>query len=95
VSLRHKTDNGARYDAGLQRNLARNQSDLVDELTTPHVRLPENLGAKHTIVSKVPAYTPDSQPVQARGRICWNKAYEFQPRGPSYLDPTPDSGGGS
>lgn len=94
MTIRHKTDNGTRYDGRLQGELSRNQSDMVDALTTPHVRLPETLGAKHSIVSTVPAYTPDSQPVQARGRICWNRAYTFQPRGPSYLDPTPDSGGG-
>jgi hypothetical protein len=86
----HKVDNGVRFDAPLQRDLSRNQSDLVDEIITPHVKLPETLGAKHHIVSTVPAHTPDAQPVQARGRIVWNKAYAFQPHGPSYVDPVPD-----
>jgi hypothetical protein len=92
--MRRKTEAGVRYDAPLQQELARNQSDLIDEVITPHLRMPETLGAKHKIVCSVPAHTPDAQPVQARGRIVWSRAYEFQARGPSYLDPTPDSGGG-
>lgn len=88
--MRIKTSNGTRYDAKLGGALARNQSDLVDEVITPHVRLPENIGAQHKITCSVPAYTPDEQPVQARGRIVWSRAYAFQPHGPSYLDPIPD-----
>lgn len=77
---------GTKYMPELDHALDRNQSDIIDELTTPHVRLPETLGPKHHIVCSYPATEPDAQPVQARGRICWNRAYEFQPRGPTYLD---------
>ena len=62
---------------------------MIDALTTPHNKVPaELLSAKHTIVSTVPAYNHEAQPVQARGRIVWNRAYTFQAHGPSYLDPT-------
>jgi hypothetical protein len=83
---------GTKYDPAVDKALDRNQESIVDELTTPHVRLPEKLGAKHRIVSSVPSHEPDAQPVQGRGRIVWNKAYSFQPHGPSYLDPIPDPG---
>lgn len=93
--MRKKTENGVQYLGGLERTLDRNQSGIIDELTHPHsTRLNEMLGAQHRITSKIPAHTPDAQPVQARGRIVWNKAYEFQPRGPSYLDGAPDPGKG-
>jgi hypothetical protein len=94
MTLRHKEYVGTKYSPELDHQLDRNQADIVDELTTPHARIPEMLGAKHRIVCSVPAHTPDAQPVQARGRIVWSRAYSFQARGPSYLDPTPDSGGG-
>lgn len=90
--MRKKQMAGTKYLAPLDKALDRNQSDLVDELITPHVRLPERGGATCKIVSSVPAYEPDAQPTQARGRIVWNKAYVFQPHGPSYLDPVPDPG---
>lgn len=80
---------GTKYDPKLDASLDRNQKAMADELTTPHsTRLNEMLGAKHQIVASYPAYEHDAQPVQARGRICWNKAYSFQPKGPSYLDGT-------
>lgn len=79
---------GTKYEPGLDKALDRNQDSLIDELITPHTRISEMLGAKHKIVSSVPAYTPDAQPVQARGKIVWNKAYSFQAKGPSYLDGT-------
>lgn len=77
---------GTKYDPEVDRALDANQNDIIDELITPHTRLPEMLGAKHKIVCSYPATTPDAQPVQARGRVVWNNAYSFQPRGPSYLD---------
>jgi hypothetical protein len=92
--MRRREPVGTKYDAQLDAKLDRNQSDMVDALTTPHDRIPEMLGGAK-IRSTVPAYTPDAQPVQARGRIVWNRAYSFQAHGPSYLDPTSDNGGGS
>lgn len=90
--LRKKQMAGTKYDGGLDKALDQNQNSLVDELITPHQRLPERGGATCKIVSKVPAYDHDAQPTQARGRIVWSKAYEFQPHGPSYIDPVPDPG---
>ena len=89
MTLRRSEKVGTKYDPVLDTKLDRNQSDMVDALTTPHDRIPETLGGAK-IRSTVPAYTPDAQPVQARGRIVWNRAYSFQPHGPSYLDPVPD-----
>ena len=77
---------GTKYMPELDQKLDANQDDIVSTLLTPHVRLPETLGAKHHIVCSYPAHVPDAQPVQARGRIVWSRAYEFQPRGPTYLD---------
>jgi hypothetical protein len=83
---------GTKYDPELDNYLDQNQKDLVDELITPHsYKLNEMLGSQHKIVSSVPAYIPDAQPTQARGRIVWNKSYSFQAHGPSYLDPVSDS----
>lgn len=79
---------GTKYMPELDAKLDRNQDDLIDTLLTPHTKIPETLGAKCKIVSSYPAHVPDAQPVQARGRIVWNKAYSFQPKGPSYLDGT-------
>jgi hypothetical protein len=93
MTLRRSEKVGTKYSPELDHQLDRNQADIVDELITPHDRIPEMLGGAK-IRSRVPAYTPDAQPVQARGRIVWSRAYTFQARGPSYLDPTPDSGGG-
>lgn len=76
---------GTKYMPELDAKLDKNQDQLVDELITPHVRMPETLGAKHKIVSSYPV-KQETQPVQARGRIVWSNAYSFQPRGPSYLD---------
>jgi hypothetical protein len=81
---------GTKYTPALDSALDRNQDMMVDELLTPHPQLSEMKGAKHAIVAKVPAYNPEAQPVQARGRIVWNRAYQFQAHGPSYLDPIPD-----
>jgi hypothetical protein len=64
-----------------------NQNDIIDTLLTPQVRLPERGGAIHKIVASYPVMQ-ETQPVQARGGIVWNTAYDFQPKGPSYLDPT-------
>lgn len=91
MTLRRKQMVGTKYDADLDAEVDRNQDDLVDELITPHVRLPERHGGKYKIVSSYPAYEHDAQPVQARGRVVWNKAFLFQSHGPSYLDPIPDS----
>lgn len=79
-------DDGTKEIVPLDRGLRKQKGQLVDELITPHVRLPEVLGPKHHIVASYPATLPDAQPVQARGRIVWNKAYDFQPKGPSNLD---------
>jgi hypothetical protein len=89
--MREHQENGSRYDSGVAAALDANQNGIVNELIHPRTPyLNETLGAKHKIVCSVPAYTPDTQPVQHRGRICWNSAYKFQPHGPSYLDPVPD-----
>jgi hypothetical protein len=89
--MRRQQRVGTKYESGLDAQLDHNQMELVDELITPHVRLPEKLGGGK-IVSSVPAYNHEAQPVQARGRIVWNRAYVFQPHGPSYIDPVPDPG---
>lgn len=94
MTVRKKQMAGTKYDAGLDKALDENQNSLVDTLITPHQRIPERGGAQNKITSTVPAHVPDAQPVQARGRIVWNKAYEFQPHGPSYIDPVPDPGPG-
>lgn len=84
---------GTKYMPQLDHKLDANQNDIVDDLITPHsTRLTEMLGPQHRITCTVPAHEPDAQPVQARGRVVWNKAYQFQPHGPSYLDPIPDPG---
>ena len=90
--MRRSQKVGTKYMPGLDSALDRNQNTLMDELLKPHVRLPETLG-HGMIVCSVPAYLPEAQPVQARGRIVWNRAYQFQPHGPSYIDPIPDPGG--
>lgn len=81
---------GTKDVTGLDAMLDRNQDELVDVLITKHPQIQEMKGAKHQIVAKVPAYNVEAQPVQARGRIVWNKAYLFQPHGPTFLDPAPD-----
>lgn len=86
--MRKRQAVGTKYDADLDSALDENQNDIVDTLLQPHDRLPEMKGAKHHIVSSVASYTPDAQPVQARGHIVWNRAYVFQSKGPSYLDGT-------
>jgi hypothetical protein len=84
---------GTKDTANLDAQLDRNQKEMVELLISPHTgRLQEMRGAQRKITSKVPAYNPEAQPVQARGRIVWNRAYSFQPHGPSYLDPVPDPG---
>ena len=85
---------GTKYDPRLDAAIDSNQQDLVDEVTTPHsYQLNEMLGSSHKICSSVPAYQVDAQPTQARGGIVWNSAYRFAPKGPSYLDPTPEDPG--
>jgi len=85
---------GTKYDPELDNYLDQNQKDLVDELITPHsYQLREMIGSQKKICSSVPAYNPDAQPTQARGRIVWNRAYSFQAHGPSFLDPVPDPRG--
>lgn len=91
--MRKREVDGTRYAPQLEAELDNNQERIVDELLTPHPQMPEFKGsAGHKICCSVPAHEPDAQPVQARGHIVWNRAYEFQPRGPSYLDPVSDPG---
>jgi hypothetical protein len=85
--MRKTEANGVNYMGPLADAVDHNQHEIVDDLITPHsTQLNEILGPQHRITSKVPAYNEQAQPVQARGRICWNKAYNFQQKGPSYLD---------
>lgn len=91
--MRRSQKVGTKYEPELDNYLDQNQKDLVDALITPHsYQLNEMLGSSHKICSSVPAYNPEAQPTQARGRIVWNKAYSFQAHGPSFLDPIPDPG---
>lgn len=91
MTMRAKQDVGTKYAPALDAAAIRNQNALLDSLTTPHPeRMAEMIASPHKIVSTVAAYEHDAQPVQARGRICWNRAYAFQPHGPSYIDPVPD-----
>lgn len=84
---------GTKLMPEMDRKLDANQSALVDELITPHsTKLNEILGCQHKITANYPAHNDQEQPVQARGRIVWNRAYAFQPHGPSYIDPIPDPG---
>lgn len=79
---------GTKYDASLDDKLDANQTDLVNTLLTPREPyLGETRGATQRIVCSYPVIQ-ETQPVQARGRIVWNSAYTFQPKGPSYLDGT-------
>lgn len=94
MTMRRKQIAGTKYDTKLDHALDVNQNALVDAITKPHVRIPETLGPTHKIVASYPAHDPGAQPVQARGRIVWNRAYTFQERGPSYLDGAPDPGRG-
>jgi hypothetical protein len=75
----------------LDNEVDRNQNDIVNTLLTPHSTNGETKGAKHRIVASYPVHQ-ETQPVQARGHPIWNKAYDFQSKGPSYLDPVPDPG---
>ena len=83
---------GTKYDPDLDRKLDANQQDMVDEVTHPHsYQLDEWVCcAGHKICASYPSYQVDAQPTQARGGIVWNKAYKFQPQGPSYLDGVPE-----
>lgn len=91
--MRRQQRIGTKYVSELDNYLDQNQKDLVDQLITPHsTKLNEVLGVGHKICSKVPATNPEAQPVQARGHIVWSRAYSFQAKGPSYLDPIPDPG---
>ena len=82
---------GTKYDSDLDAKIDANQQSLVDDLTHPHsYKLDEDVHPAHKICASYPNYQVDAQPVQARGRIVWNKAYSFQPHGPSFLDPIPD-----
>lgn len=85
-------DVGTKVFGGLSSNLNDNQGKLLDALLTPHVRLPETLGAKHRIVASYPAQVQETQLCTPHGRIVWNEAYRFQAKGPSYLDGTTDPG---
>jgi hypothetical protein len=84
---------GTKYEA-IDEDLDRNQTDLVDTLITPHVRIPEKLGAGCRIVSRYSSYQQETQPTQAKGNIVWNKGFSFQSDGPTFLDPVPDPGKG-
>lgn len=91
--MRKKEMAGTKYDDRLDAAIDKNQQDMVDLVTEPHsYKLDEFVtgGGAHKICSTVPAYNVEAQPTQARGGIVWNKAYSFQPHGPSYLDPIPD-----
>lgn len=91
MTMRRKQMVGSKYTPALDAELDANQNRMIDYLTQPNQgRISEVLGAGHRIVSSVPAYEVQAQPVQARGRIVWNRAYSFQSHGPSYLDPTPE-----
>jgi len=93
--MRRKEMTGTKYTPALDATVDANQADLVNTLTAPAPGyLGEMLGSCCSIVSKVPAYNHEAQPVHARGRIVWNSAYQFQAHGPSYLDPIPDPDGG-
>jgi hypothetical protein len=95
MTMRRKEMTGTKYTPALDTAVDANQTDLVDTLTADaHGYLGELLGGCCSIVSRVPAYNHEAQPVQARGRIVWNRAYQFQSHGPSYLDPIPDPDGG-
>lgn len=80
-----------KYAPKLTEKVDHNQMELVDELLTPRPKLPERGGAINKIVSSYPAYNVEAQPVQARGRIVWSKAYSFQAKGPSYLEPVTEA----
>lgn len=87
MAMRRSQKVGTKYDGRLDAVLDNNQDSLVNELITPHsYKLNETLGAKHKIVASYPAHTDPQMPVRGRGRIVWNSAYTFQPKGPSYLD---------
>lgn len=93
--MRRKQMVGTKYDGDIDAKLDRNQNQLVDALITPHVRLPERGGAIHKIVASYPAHHDPQMPIRGSGPIVWNRAYEFQAHGPSFLDPTsPGMGGG-
>lgn len=85
--MRRKQHDGSAYEPALDATVNRNQDAMVDALTNPNPnRMSEMIGNPHKIVSTVPAYNVEAQPVQARGRIVWNDAYAFQAKGPSFLD---------
>lgn len=87
--MRKKEQTGTDYDPALTQKLYQNQNDITNTLTEPNPnRMSEMIGNPHKIVSSVPAYNPEAQPTQARGKIVWNNAYSFQSKGPSYLDGT-------
>lgn len=91
--MRRKNVAGYKYDKDLNAQIDANQKDIVDELIHPHsTRLDEIIGPCFQIRSKIPAQDPAvyAQPVSARGRIVWNRAYSYQAGVPSYLDPVPD-----
>lgn len=90
--MRRQERAGTKYMPQLDAMLDRNQESIVDELMTPRTPMPENKtgGGVHKICCAVPAYEHDAQPVQARGHIVWNNAYQFQAHAPTYLDPVPD-----
>jgi hypothetical protein len=92
ADTRRKQPVGTKYDSQLDHALDANQDALVDLVVTPHVRLPEfNCSASHKITAKVAGYNVEAQPTQARGKIVWSRAYDFQTHGPTFLDPVPDS----
>lgn len=92
--MRRSQKVGTKYDAALDRKLDNNQDAMVDELITPHsTRLNEILGPKHQIVASYAAHHDPQMPVRSKGPIVWNRAYEFQSHGPSFLDPVSDPSG--
>jgi hypothetical protein len=90
--MRRRQPVGTKYDADLDNTLDANQNDIVDTLITPHVKLNEMRGAQHKITASYPAHHDPQMPIRGKGPIVWSRAYAFQPKGPSYLDPVPDPG---
>ena len=88
MTMRRSQKVGTKYDPQVDAALDRNQASIVDELTTPHVRIPENLEGGHKICASYAPHHDPQMPIRGQGAIVWNKSYSFQSKGPSYLDPT-------
>jgi hypothetical protein len=85
--MRKRQVDGTNYLPDLEKKLDHNQQEMVDEVITPHsTKLNEMIDAQHKITASYPAHTDPQMPIRGRGPVVWNSAYEFQPKGPSYLD---------